>query len=574
MSTFGFSKKIIVSAVFIALPLNVQGAGNAAAVQQIMKNWEPVANAVGPVADIAGANASRLQAQGEESYEPLAVSLVALAGSVANTLGDDVIAKAAAFSAQHSDYLDEVAWLKSLADEIPSSSEAASFMKKFSPVDKGLQQQAAKLSLKGKGLKVAGGALSVGTSLYAFNGKVDGYLNKIDTGNASFADHLTIGKDAIVTAWSAVPVAGTIIGATDLAVDGAAWGIDKYYNKARNISEEFEQEIRQFSSNTRTVIRQRLHEAAEDGISLSTEQLMHIFRKQGELLERIVRAKEDSVPNSFFDGDIAVKAYQETLEFALSLQNISPDDPWLKQLEVRSRELALAYGIERLKTKKDALVKSIDELTDTAKQIEQFDEDLANLARITGELEVQPNADPGIVYSENDDLQTENPREDLPALDYASQTDYQEKYAQQEVESALPHSDHTDGESGGDAVNVPASGNLTLTYTESNIITLAMSQVEGNQQNGFMQTTALASLGPEVPPRQVHNMYVYDVAYGAEEFNYTEWGRWSGNDPDYPFYENKSGYVVIGVPTSGDYLPDASGSATYLGDVIGEYSGG
>lgn len=571
MSTLGFSKKIIVSAVFIALPLNVQGAGNAATVQQIMKNWEPIANAVGPVADIAGANASRLQAQSEGSYEPLAVTATALAGSVANTLGDKAAGQAATLIAQHSNYLDEVAWLKSLADEIPSSSEAASFMRKFSPVDEGLQQQAAKLSLKGNSLKVAGGALSVGTSLYAFNGKVDGYLSKVDTGNASFADHLTIGKDTIVTAWSAVPVAGTIIGATDLAVDGAAWGIDKYYDKARSISEEFDRELRQFSSNTRTVIRQRLHETAEEGISLSTEQLIHIIRKQGELLERIVRAHEDSVPNSFFDGDIAVKAYKDTLEFALSLQNISPDNPWLKQLEIKSKELALAYGIERLKTKKDALVKSIDELTDTAQQIEQFDEDLANLARITGELEVQPDADPGVVYSENDDLQTENPREDLPALDYTSQTDYQEKYAQQEVESTLPHSDQYDGGSGSGAVeatNITALGHISrIKYTGPSdfvdLFYLAIYDIEGNQQNGFMQTNIRVDKN-----YSVHALYEYDTNY-----SYTEWGYWSSTADYLAYYDGNAGYLTIGIPTPEVDLLNIRGSASYHGKVIGSYKG-
>lgn len=574
MSTFAFSKKIIISATLISLPISVQGAGNAATVQQLLKSWEPIANAVGPVADIAGANASRLQAQNEESIEPVASSFTALVGSVANTLGDDMIAKAAALSAKHSDYVDYVTWLKSLADEIPSSSEAASFMKQFSPVDEGLQQQAAKHLSKGNSLKVAGGALSAGVSLYVFNDKVEGYLSRVDAGNARLADHLTIGKDAIVTAWSAVPVAGTIIGATDLAVDGAAWGIDKYYDKARSISEEFDAELRQYSSNSLTVIRQHVDEAAKDGVNLSTEQLIHIIKKQGELLERIVRAKEDSVPNSFFDGDVAVKAYNEILDFALSLQNISPDDPWLKQLEVSSKELTLAYGMERLKTKKDELLESIDELADTAQKIEQFEEDLAKLVRITKEQEIQLDSEIGLLYSENDGFQNETQADDSPKLGDVNQTNYKEKYEQQELESTLPHSGHTDRESGGDAIDIETSGNLSLAYSESNMATLNISLVKGNQQNGFMQTSAQASMGPGHTPREIENVYEPDVAYGAEEFSYTEWGRWSGNDPDYPFYENKSGYVVLGVPTPDDYLPDATGTATYTGDVMGAYSGG
>jgi|GEM_PF-4823431 len=121
-----------------------------------------------------------------------------------------------------------------------------------------------------------------------------------------------------------------------------------------------------------------------------------------------------------------------------------------------------------------------------------------------------------------------------------------------------------------EASNVAAIGQATHVET-ANILTL--DTAGGNRQNDIMQPAAQVAAG-DGAWREVDNTYITNVDYGIEEFQYTEWGRWSGNDPEFPYYNNEIGYIVLGVPTPDSYLPDATGSATYKGDVVGAYSGG
>lgn len=134
-------------------------------------------------------------------------------------------------------------------------------------------------------------------------------------------------------------------------------------------------------------------------------------------------------------------------------------------------------------------------------------------------------------------------------------------------ESTPGESPSTDFE---EASNVATIGQATHLET-TNILTL--DPAGGNRQNDVMQPAAQVAAGGGAW-REVDNTYITNVHYGVEEFQYTEWGRWSGNDPEFPYYNSEIGYIVLGVPTPDSYLPDATGSATYKGDVVGAYSGG
>jgi|GEM_PF-2531878 len=199
--------------------------------------------------------------------------------------------------------------------------------------------------------------------------------------------------------------------------------------------------------------------------------------------------------------------------------------------------------------------------------------DRPNLASIQQDF-LEPQYSAKFSQSETPAALSNDWRNDADAallFDPAAQTDYREKYAQQEVESALPHSDHTDGESGGDAVNVLTTGNLTHLGAGTSDNPIYTATVKGTQQNGFFQTVSEMYQSNSTWV-DIHS--VYESALDVDEYQYTTWGRWAGSDPEYPFYDSHSGLIAMGVPTPNDYIPNATGKASYRGDVIGRYEGG
>lgn len=310
-------------------------------------------------------------------------------GKIMGNHGDKLVAKSAEFLSKSKEYGKLTKRANDLANKYKSfvgnvkANKVGKLAENFSKKSVEMQKLAGKANVTGKLLKAAGAGIGAATSVYSFSKKMNEYDKKRRSGNTSLVDHMTIGKDALVSVTSNVPVAGTLVVGLDMTVDFAADQVDSQLDHLRTVSLNLANRIQTVRNFGNDLLRVMIKKGAKDGIALSRETLKKMRVILGEKMQKKIEgfASEVKATNSIFDGDVGVSAYQHAIEYAKKLQQTDVNDPWVVSMEEMSAKMALDGLLVKLNT-------TGQELLGISKELEQVVDNISKIDRVVSKIVV------------------------------------------------------------------------------------------------------------------------------------------------------------------------------------------